>query len=277
MAPKAQQTLTISYSSLTPALTPLPATIAQTDQQYLLYTFSIYASTAYPTLKQKTKLKVTSINIADFSKLASSITSSENKEDPVRDGNTLTYGAFGEKAPGAVELATIRYEFTKPLVRVKDFERDIEVSHWGGNLATEERYVLENAGAKLGKNFDRVQWAMTQYSNPPTSALREMKYPLAAGSMNPYFVDDIGNVSTSRFRSSLREAMLELKPRYPVFGGWQYKFKIGWDRDLGSCLRTLLKGEGHVLRVPFLEGPRLSEGIAYEKGSVRVILPEGAQ
>lgn len=74
----------------------------------------------------------------------------------------------------------------------------------------------------------------------------------------------------------MREAVLELRPRYPVFGGWKYSFKIGWDANLKTFLRRLAKGDGHVLRVPFLEGPKMSEGMAYEKIHLRVILPEGA-
>ena len=100
--------------------------------------------------------------------------------------------------------------------------------------------------------------------------------PLQVGSLNPYFVDDIGNVSTSRFRSGLSEAMLELKPRYPVFGNWNYKFKVGWDQDLKGALRKLKTGDGYALKVPFLEGPKQSEGIEYERVQMRVILPEGA-
>lgn len=96
------------------------------------------------------------------------------------------------------------------------------------------------------------------------------------GSLNPYFTDDIGNVSTSRFRSNIREANLELQPRYPVFGGWKYSFKVGWDASLKSFLRRLKKGDGYVLRVPFLEGPKMGEGVSYEKIDLKVILPEGA-
>lgn len=117
---------------------------------------------------------------------------------------------------------------------------------------------------------------MTQHYSPATSALKELKMPLKVGSLNPYFTDDIGNVSTSRFRSNVREANLELKPRYPVFGGWKYSFRVGWDADLNHSLRKLNVGDGYVLKVPFLEGPKMSEGVSYEKVVLRVILPEGA-
>lgn len=100
--------------------------------------------------------------------------------------------------------------------------------------------------------------------------------PLKVGSLNPYFTDDIGNVSTSRFRSNVREANLELKPRYPVFGGWKYSFRVGWDANLHQFLRKSKSGDDYVLKVPFLEGPKMNEGISYEKVELRIILPEGA-
>ncbi|KAI4104013.1 MAG: hypothetical protein L6R37_003495 [Teloschistes peruensis] len=272
LPPKSQLTLSITYHILS-SLVPLPKKISQQERQYLLYTFSTYTPSAYPTLKQKTKLKFPTTDIPDVI----------GGGNPDRQGSTFTYGPYNELVPaGAREEASVRYEFTKPLIYATHLERDIEVSHWGGNLATEERYWLTNQGAQLKENFNRVQWAATQYYNPPTSALRELKVPLKAGSMNPYFTDDIGNVSTSRFRpggSKNKEAMLELKPRYPVFGGWKYSFRIGWDADLVSFLRKLgtTPEGGHVLKVPFLEGPKMGEGVSYAKVEVRVILPEGAR
>lgn len=263
LAPSEQQTLSISYHVVS-ALKPLPATINQQDKQYLLYTFSTFWPSAYVTQKQKTKIKFQTVDIPDYT------------SQPERQGTTYTYGPYESTPAGAEQEASVRYEFTKPIIHATLLERDIEVSQWGGNLATEDRYWLVNKGAHLTGHFDRVTWAMTAHYNPPTSALRALNVPLKVGSLNPYFTDDIGNVSTSRFRSNLKEANLELKPRYPVFGGWKYNFKIGYDANLNSFLRKLKQGDGHVLKIPFLEGPKMGEGVAYEKVELRVILPEGA-
>ncbi|KAL8715977.1 MAG: hypothetical protein Q9220_000644 [cf. Caloplaca sp. 1 TL-2023] len=268
LAPSSQLTLSITYHILS-TLTPLPLKIAQSDKQYLLYTFSTTTPSAYPTLKQKTKIKFPTTDIPD---------AIGGSSPPDRQGSTYTYGPYNDPIPaGALEPASVRYEFTRPLIHSSLLERDIEISHWGGNLACEERYWLTNQGAQLKEQFSRVQWAVTQHYNPPTSALRSLNVPLKVGSLNPYFTDDIGNVSTSRFRSNRKEANLELKPRYPVFGGWKYSFRIGWDADVKSFLRVLKTPEGgHVLKVPFLEGPKMGEGVSYGKVELRVILPEGA-
>lgn len=144
-------------------------------------------------------------------------------------------------------------------------------------MAFEERYTLHNRAANLTDNFNRVAYASSQYYNPPTHAMKELRYPLKVGSQDPYYTDVIGNVSTSRFRSNKREAMLELKPRYPVFGGWNYPFRVGWNADAKKFLRKLTGGDSYVLNVPFLEGFKQAEGLQYQNVEVRVILPEGAE
>ena len=72
-------------------------------------------------------------------------------------------------------------------------------------------------------------------------------------------------------------ANLELKPRYPLFGGWNYSFKVGWNGQLSSYLRsTKGQSDSYVLKVPFFEGPKQGEGVEYERVVTRIVLPEGA-
>ncbi|KAK5103256.1 vacuolar transporter chaperone [Lithohypha guttulata] len=276
LAPKAQLTLSISYYVLT-ALSPLPAQIHQNDRQYLTYSFSAYFPSAYPTLKQKTNVKLSSADVPDYT----TTTGLTKGKDPEVQGTKLTYGPYDSRVEaGAIHPVTIRYEFTKPILVASLLERDIEVSHWGGNIALEERYWLRNDAATLMDNFNRVLWAQSNfYQGAPSSALKELKVPLKPGSADPYFTDDIGNVSTSRFRpSEVRDASLELKPRYPIFGGWKYSFKIGWNNALSLFVRKLkTPSDTYILSVPFLEGPKMSEGIQYERMEFRIILPEGSK
>ena len=286
--PKDQTTLSISYNILG-ALAPLPASIKQDEKQYLSYSFSAYVLSAYTTLKQKTNLKFPSADIPEYT----TTTGLTSATDPERQGSKFTYGTYDTSniPPGTAHPVTVRYEFTKPILTCSLLERDLEVSHWGGNLAVEERYNLHNTGASLSNQFSRVAWATSNFymqsGQLATSALRELKVPLKPGSSDPYFTDDIGNVSTSRFRpNALRDASLELKPRYPLFGGWHYAFRIGWNNALSSFLRHLKSsssssssGPGdstYILAVPLLEGPRMPEGIQYEHFTFRLILPEGA-
>lgn len=272
LSPSSQTTLSISYYVLD-SFNPLPKSIGQSDSQFLTYTTNAYAPSAYEVETQKTKVKFPSSNIPDYT----SPSKLKSGNDPEKQGSTLNYGPYTKVAPDATYPLTFRFESTKPILASSRLERDIEVSHWGGNLAVEERYWLRNDGANLTKNFDRVEWARQSYSKSSSSALQELKYPLKPGSVDPYFTDEVGNVSTSRYRPGTngREAHLELKPRYPVFGGWKYSFRVGWNNQLSSFLRKT-DAESYVLKVPFIEGPKLSEGIQYDHVTVRVILPEGA-
>ncbi|KAJ5894481.1 hypothetical protein N7495_006172 [Penicillium taxi] len=275
LAPKSQITLGVSYSILS-SLSPRPATIEQNDKQYLTYSFNAYVPSVYETVTQKTKLKLPSTNVPDYT----TTSGLKSGADPERKGATYTYGPYdtAKVAPGTEYPITVRYEFTKPVITAHLLERDIEVSHWGGNLATEERYWLRNNGSQLSNQFSRVQWTMANYQKAPSSALREIIYPLPAGSVDPYFTDDIGNVSTSRYRpgNGKSAANLELKPRYPIFGGWNYSFRVGWNNDLAQFLRKAAGTDSWVLKVPFLNGPKMNEGIQYERVVVRIVLPEGA-
>lgn len=267
-----QQTLSISYY-YTSAYYPLPAAIGQEDQQFLVYQFSAYCLSAYTTSKQKTEIKFPSSDVPDYTKLPGG---GDASEDPQKQGSKLTYGPYEEVPVGAEQPASVRFQFTKPVIHVSDLERDIEVSHWGGNVAFEERYTLYHHGANLSSQFNRAKWQQQRYYAPTSFALSELKFPLPASSVDPYYYDVIGNVSTSNFRSGKREALLVTKPRYPLFGGWKYPFTVGWNADAKNLLRRAVGG-GYVLNVPFLEGPKQAEGVEYENVVVRVVLPEGAE
>lgn len=257
---------------LTSTLSPVPAEIAQNDEQYLRYSSPRYALSAYPIEKQKTKFRLPSPDIASFSQFSDL---PDGTEDPQELGNSLTYGPYSSIPNDAGENnIVLRYGYTQPIVHANKLQRDIEVSHWGGNLATEERYWITNAGAKLKDQFSRVAWTSRSYYNTPSAALKQLTFPLQQGSSDAYYTDEIGNVTTSNFRSNAREAHLELKPRFPLMGGWNYSFTIGWNNDLGKYLKQKATGDVYFLKVPFMQGP--SDTISYGEVEIRVILPEGA-
>ena len=245
------------------------------DRQYLIYSFSAYASSPYTTDTQKTKLKFPSINVPDYTQTSGI----KSGDDPERKGSTYTYGPYNtaKLSPETVYPITVRYELTAPIIAISLLERDVEVSHWGGNLATEERYWMHNNGSKLLDNFSRVQWTLSKYRGRGGRALRELSYPLKPGSVDAYYTDDVGNVTTSHYRPG-KQAHLLLQPRFPLFGGWNYSFRVGWNNALSTFLRRSSQdGDTYILKVPFVEGPDMPEGVQYEKVVVRVVLPEGAR
>lgn len=61
--------------------------------------------------------------------------------------NKVVYGPYSDIAPFSFDIATCHFENTKPMITITSLQRDIEVSHWGKNLAVEEHYALRNDGA----------------------------------------------------------------------------------------------------------------------------------
>ncbi|BFZ64952.1 dolichyl-diphosphooligosaccharide--protein glycosyltransferase subunit 1 [Saitoella coloradoensis] len=273
LAPSEKLTLTVS-SATVDSVSPHPYQIPQNGKQYLQWHGYQFAPSAYETEKQRTKLKLKSADIPD---VTTTDGNTEGAEDPVRAGTALTYGPYGPQVAGAKgKPIAVRYEFQGPVVKATKFERDIEISHWGGNLAVEERYWLSNVGAVLKGYFSRVQYQQSAYTQPISSAVRSLRYSLHPTTRNAYFTDEIGNVSTSRFRAGReggRNANLDIFPRYPVFGGWNYSYTVGWDQDLSQSLKQIEDGK-YAIKVPFLEGP---ESMQYEDVKVRIVLPEGAK
>jgi oligosaccharyltransferase complex subunit alpha (ribophorin I) len=68
------------------------------------------------------------------------------------------------------------------------------------------------------------------------------------------------------------DSQFELKPRYPILGGWSYSFVMGYDVPLSDMLRS--DGGRKVLSVPFLTGYK---DLAADQVELTIILPEGAK
>lgn len=122
------------------------------------------------------------------------------------------------------------------------------------------------------------------YKKMPFQILNNFVLDLPTGIYEPYYYDTIGNVSTSRFRPGRpsppgskrpnQPGWLELKPRYPIMGGWNYSYTLGWDAPLADSVKFEAKTGQYVLGVPFMTP---IPGAAVKNAEVKIILPEGAQ
>ncbi|KAK7203925.1 Ribophorin I [Myxozyma melibiosi] len=249
-------------------LSPIPKKIKQSEPQNLMWEGTKVSYMPYPIVKQRTKVKTADRPPNAYSK---------HIDDPLVEGTTLTYGPYNDVEPYAYDPILVKYEYNIPVIEVSKLERELWVSHTGGNLATEERYWLKNAGAELKDNFSRIRWQASTMARERTPALRSASVHLRPGVRDVYFTDEIGNVSTSNFRDDPRSPIMEIRPRYPIFGGWNYSFTLGWNHDLGRSLRSLVDSEGetvYVLRVPLIEGLM---NVYYNEVEVSVVLPEAAE
>lgn len=114
---------------------------------------------------------------------------------------------------------------------------------------------------------------MTAHIHDQTNVLKDLKFDLPVSARDPYFRDEIGNVSTSHFRVEKSKSVLEIFPRYPIFGGWNYTWYQGYNADLGSYVHKAKSGK-YILNIKFVENVK---GMTIDNAVVRVILPEGAK
>jgi oligosaccharyltransferase complex subunit alpha (ribophorin I) len=52
---------------------------------------------------------------------------------------------------------------------------------------------------------------------------------LPAAATDAYYRDEIGNISTSHMKILSDSVELDLRPRFPLFGGWKTRYVIGYN------------------------------------------------
>ncbi|KAG2210082.1 hypothetical protein INT46_001912 [Mucor plumbeus] len=242
---------------------PMPTKLPQVARQHTVYAFNSYFLSPYYTKETKTTLQTPSKNIASHKGAQGKSSASNNK---------VVYGPYSDVAPLSFDIATCHFENTKPLITITSLQRDVEVSHWGKNLAVEEHYALRNDGSLLDSDFNRVQYQITAHLHEQTNVLKGLSFDLPASARDPYFRDEVGNVSTSNFRNEDKKSVLEIRPRYPLFGGWNYTWYQGFNADLGSYVHKAKSGK-YVLNINFVENVK---EMIVDKAIIRVVLPEGS-
>jgi oligosaccharyltransferase complex subunit alpha (ribophorin I) len=147
--------------------------------------------------------------------------------------------------------------------------REIEVSHWG-NIAIEEIYELKHAGAILKGGFSRFDYQMRR--GAPSASFRSLIAHLPSQASNIYYRDQIGNISTSEIRpGGSGDIELEIETRFPMFGGWQTQFYLGY--SIPTELALFKDDNGRFnLKFDFFT---VFRNVWVEDMDIKVILPEG--
>lgn len=148
-------------------------------------------------------------------------------------------------------------------------ERVIELSHWG-NIAVEENIEIVHTGAKLKGAFSRYEYARESKSGQASVQSFDTVLPAAASDI--YYRDDIGNISTSHTRVKKDSVEVNLRPRFPLFGGWKTKYTIGY--NVPSYEYLYHNGDSYVLDMRLLD--HVFDDMVVDELLVKVILPEGS-
>lgn len=258
LAPR--RTLTIEVETiLTHELVPHPKQIAQQEKQLVKYTGNAYAYLPYAVTKQTTYVALPSRNIESYTKIK-----------PVsQTGSAIAYGPFEKQPPFAYEELVVHFENNNKFLTVTKLERTIELSHWG-NIAVEEHIDLLHTGALLKGSFSRYEYARESKSGQASIQSFDTILPAAASDI--YYRDEIGNISTSHTRIKKDSVELNLRPRFPLFGGWKTRYTIGY--SMPSYEYLFHSGDDYTLEMRLLD--HIFDDMIVDEIVLKIILPEGA-
>ncbi|VAI24587.1 unnamed protein product [Triticum turgidum subsp. durum] len=197
-------------------------------------------------------------------------------ESYTKYGNTklvdseLKYGPYEDVPPFSYNPIIVHFENNNPFAVAKELIREVEISHWG-NVQITEHYNIVHGGARLKGEFSRLDYQSRPYARG-VSSFRHLIARLPARAHSIYYRDEIGNISTSHLWSDSKKTQLEIEPRFPLFGGWQTTFTIGYGLPLQDFV---FSADGkRFLNITF--GSPMEE-ILIEKLIVKVVLPEGSK
>lgn len=108
-----------------------------------------------------------------------------------------------------------------------------------------------------------------------TSAVHAFELELPAAVKDAYYRDDVGNVSTSNLRLLKSKSLLELRPRFPLFGGWNYNWYHGYNLNLWDFV-SFVTGDSatHSMEIDLVQGVK---NVPIDKLKMKIVLPEGAK
>jgi oligosaccharyltransferase complex subunit alpha (ribophorin I) len=247
---------------LTHLLNPYPTRISQSEQQFVVYEGSAVVFAPQRVLKQKTVFRLSQGTVESYTKDAS--------VNPVtQDGQSLTYGPYEnvDAFSGDGKSVRLHFENNSPFLAIKRLDRLIELSHWG-NIAVEETVDMVHVGAQLKGPFSRYDFQRDHRSNMPAIKSYKTMLPAAAGDV--YYRDEIGNISTSHLRSLDEAVELDIRPRFPLFGGWKTHYVIGY--NVPSYEYLYQDGSRFVLQIRFVD--HIFDNFVADEATVRILLPE---
>ncbi|XP_054717995.1 dolichyl-diphosphooligosaccharide--protein glycosyltransferase subunit 1-like [Uloborus diversus] len=243
----------------TRALVPYPSVISQSEKQLVMYHGNHYYFSPYLTKTQTTVITLPSSSIESFTKLK-----------PVsHTENLITYGPYDNIGPYTTNKLTIHCENNNPFLSVTNINRAIEVSHWGV-ISVEEDIDLAHTGAQLKGPFSRYEFQRDQSG---IASVKSFKTVLPASASDVYYRDEIGNISTSHLRMLDDSTEVELRPRFPLFGGWKTHYVLGYYVPTYEYLYN--SGDLYVLKMRFVD--HVFDDSVIDDATVRVILPEGSK
>ncbi|KAI9587297.1 hypothetical protein GQX74_003144, partial [Glossina fuscipes] len=190
----------------------------------------------------KTQVKLATSNIISYTQIKSYAVSSNKIKD----------GPFEDISGHSKELLT----------------RTVQLSHWG-NIAVEKSIHVLHTGAKLKGSFSGYEFQKDGRSGQ--ASIKSYKTVLPAAAFGVRYRDTNGNISTSNMNVMKEFVELELRPRFPLFGGWKTQYILGY--NLSSFEYLFNSDDDYVLRMRVID--HIFDDMVVDEAVVNIILPEG--
>jgi len=259
---KGQERRLVLYFVFAHSMVVYPEEITQNERQLVKYSDNHFFFSPYLTDEIITTVKLAS----------SSVQSHTEKPPSAIKGDTIQYGVYKSVPPFSFSPSSIHFENNRPFVTITKFLRLIEISHWG-NVAVEDHISIRVDGARLKGSFSRYDYQINPQANGQ-SALKFLRQYLPTEATDVYYRDDIGNISTSFLNMDDDDKLrLELRPRFPLFGGWKTEYYMGYNLPSESCLFVDDNGN-YVLNFTIIANWDI--GITIDEAETRIIHPEGS-
>lgn len=106
---------------------------------------------------------------------------------------------------------------------------------------------MKHGGAEMAGSFNRITFTWSDYRqrgmstppNPILTGMDELSVVLPKTARNLHYRDDIGNISSSNARRDDRGYVLaQIRPRYPLLGGWKADWSFSYDVPTRSALKV---------------------------------------
>ncbi|XP_017858005.1 PREDICTED: dolichyl-diphosphooligosaccharide--protein glycosyltransferase subunit 1 [Drosophila arizonae] len=253
-----QQTLLIETVS-TKNILPYPSEIKQNDKQLVKYVGGLYYYSYYLTQTQRLNVQLSSSNIIAHTQVRPFAVMS----------NKISYGPYENVAKLTDDELFVHYENQSPFLTVNTLERTIEVSHWG-NIAVKEEIQMTHTGAKLKGSFSRYDFQKDGRSGQ--SAVKSYRTYLPASATGVYYRDTNGNISTSNMNQMRDSVELDLRPRFPLFGGWKTQYVLGYNVPSYEYLYN--SDDDYVLKMYVID--HIHDNMVIDEAVITIILPEGS-
>ncbi|GAA6017787.1 hypothetical protein JCM11491_004619 [Sporobolomyces phaffii] len=301
----AKTTVTIS-TVLSHASKPKPEVLPQNAESiYMLWEGDLLAPLAGLSTEQKSRIEEVKVRVKTPTPRVLSAREPDGFSVAHAQGSAMvTFTSKGSVANLPPQFAALHYQQPEAVGSIRTLDRIVEISHWGSNMAIQDNIDLANVGPSLEGHFARIDHQKaTMMRRQNNLAITSLSISLPPNAHAAYYYDAVGNISTSRFRPSTSPslsasagilpsqkkrpsaakpgpALLELTPRYPLLGGWNFSFTIGYDLPLQDWLKVRSSspsskgGAKYVAAVPFLTPIK---DIAVDNVRLEIRLPERAR